>query len=406
MHIKRLIINQFLGVEEFDITPGKVVRIEGRNESGKSSVLHGIKTALGHGETAELLRHGASEGQIVLVLDDDKTIKRKFDASGKDTTTIKDPERGTIPKPATYLKKLADILSVNPLRFLLADDKTRAKYLIEAMDIKLSDADKKALEKAGIKADSIAFVDDHLGWLNSARKELFEKRTDVKRYRGEQAVMVKNMEESLPVDKPADAETLKGLEKEEARIRSERDSEIMVVKQHYADTVEQAAKIRDSAIERIQSDYEKKLTPASNAVAIAKEQLESAGRIKQQRKTFEEAKAKRDELDTKVTTLDKQIDAIDTLKERIMANLPIKGVEVRDGDIYVDDTPWTDINTARRIEVMFDLGAIRMSDLKVMTLDDAEHLDSESMAEIVRQAEERGIQLFVASVKDTDFTIS
>lgn len=405
-HIKRLVIKHFLGVDELDISPGTITRIEGRNESGKSSILHGIKSALGYGETAELLRQGEEEGEIVLVLDDDKTIRRRFNKDGVDTTTVKDPERGTLSSPKTVLKKLADILSTNPLQFLLADDKTRAKYLIEAMNIRLSEKDSAVLSDAGIKTDTLPLVEDHLGWLNSARKEVFDKRTDVRRYRGEQAVLVMQMEDALPSEEVVDVSVVEKLQQRKAELQAKYDSTKAAIAYDYGVKLEALNNDRTKKLEQAQEYHQPEIQKVNEQITFAQKQLESAGRIKQQREMFEQAKAKEAELSQKVKTLDSQLDVIDAIKMQIMENLPIRGVEIREGDIFVDGIPWSDVNTARRIEVMFDLGSERMSELKVMTLDDAEHLDSESMAEIIKQAEQRGIQLFYATVEDTDLTIS
>ncbi len=42
--------------------------------------------------------------------------------------------------------------------------------------------------------------------------------------------------------------------------------------------------------------------------------------------------------------------------------------------------------------------------LKIMRMDDAEHLDAESEALLLRLAKERGVQCFLAFVRDVDVT--
>jgi recombinational DNA repair ATPase RecF len=135
MKINSVTIRNVLGIEQLSFEAGRFNEISGRNGSGKTSVLQAIIAGIQGGSLATLLRDGATEGEIVLDLDDGMSIRRRITDKGA-TVTVK--QGGvTMPKPQDIINRLADMLSVNPVDFLLADKKERAKVLLETMPIRL-----------------------------------------------------------------------------------------------------------------------------------------------------------------------------------------------------------------------------------------------------------------------------
>jgi recombinational DNA repair ATPase RecF len=141
VRIVKIQIDNILGLEHLDIAPGALTVVEGANGTGKTSVLEAIKAGLGGGRDATLLRKGAKEGQVVLVLDDGTEITKRVKADGASTATVKHPTFGAIAKPQSYLDKLADALSVNPIAFLAAPPAKRAAWLLEVLPSKVTDED-------------------------------------------------------------------------------------------------------------------------------------------------------------------------------------------------------------------------------------------------------------------------
>ena len=126
MLVHKISIKNILGLESLEFSPSSGYNeITGGNGSGKTSTLEAIRAALGAGHDATLLRQGATEGEIVLLLEDGTEITKSVTADKTDVV-VKHPEFGKISKPAAYLKKIADSLSLNPIDFLMAPGKSRA----------------------------------------------------------------------------------------------------------------------------------------------------------------------------------------------------------------------------------------------------------------------------------------
>ena len=126
MQINHVKINNILGIDHLEFEAGQFVTIGGANGLGKTSVLEAIKAALGKGQDATLLRSGADKGEVVLVLDNGGTISAKVTAAGT-TRAVKSAEGKTSAKPAQALAGLVDLMSVNPVDFLLAKPADRAR---------------------------------------------------------------------------------------------------------------------------------------------------------------------------------------------------------------------------------------------------------------------------------------
>ncbi len=148
MKIAKIKIQNIVGIDEFEVEPGRLTLIEGKNGKGKSSVLKGIETALGGGDYAELLRKGMGVAETVLVLDDNTEIRRKItmngegEVSGKVTVTNGDGMKAA--KPQTWIDALYNPLQTNPLALLATDKKSRderLQVLLEAVPMKLTRAE-------------------------------------------------------------------------------------------------------------------------------------------------------------------------------------------------------------------------------------------------------------------------
>ena len=132
------------------------------------------------GHDARLLRNGSDKGEIVLVLDDGVQLTKTV-TPNKSDVKIFDKEGNRINKPQTYIDKLIDMLSVNPVQFLTADKKNRVNYLLEAIPMKLT---KDHLEKS-LNGMSGRVRDDLSGHalevIGRIYKQFYDERTGINR---------------------------------------------------------------------------------------------------------------------------------------------------------------------------------------------------------------------------------
>ncbi len=136
MKVTQVRIKNVLGIEELEFKPGQVTVIEGSNASGKTSILEAFRAAVGGGHDATLLHNGAKEGEIVLVLDDSVEIQKTI-SELESSVAVVHPDFGAIKKPQTWIDRLSDVLSVNPIQFL-TKGKDRLKNLLEVLPLQVT----------------------------------------------------------------------------------------------------------------------------------------------------------------------------------------------------------------------------------------------------------------------------
>jgi len=422
MRLCRVTIDNILGLEHLELVPGAVTVISGANGVGKTSVLEAIKAGLGGGRDATLLRKGAKEGQVVLVLDDGTEITKRVGATA--TTIVKHPTFGAIAKPQTYLDKLADALSVNPIAFLAAPPAKRAEWLLEVLPSKVTDED---LKGAGVVTLPPA-SENGLQRIDTARKAAYDERTGVNRTTKEKKATIAQLEASLPPDSGADPRQEAATAEQEisllskglnTNVDSARLEEFELTKIVNTETdaairkleIERTEKLaairahssarRDKAAAKIQPQID----AATARVSAARTRAERYVSDQRSRTFVSEHREAVAALEENATHLTATLEKLDALKAAALANLPIKGVEVRDGEVYVDDIPFDRVNRARQIRTALNVARLRAGQLGLVLVDGLESLDPQTFAEFEKAAEKSGLQFVVNKVSEGALTV-
>ncbi len=151
-----------------------------------------------------------------------------------------------------------------------------------------------------------------------------------------------------------------------------------------------------SAIQDLSSEVAELTGRKSEAKAKASEQ-QRAQTLKQQ---VETSQKRYHELDKESDRLTKAIEKLDALKVAKLAEDGIEGIEIVDGEIFVDGIAFDALNTARRYQLAFQIAARGAGDLPLMICDQAEVFDSEAWEEFCGVAKESGMQIIAARVDD------
>lgn len=202
MKVKRINIRNILGIQELEINAGSVTVVEGQNESGKTSVIEAVKSIFEGGHDATLLRGGAEKGEVVLLLDDGTEVKKVISADNS-TLSVKHAVMGKIARPAEFIKKLSDSLSVNPVEFLSADHKTRAAYLLEALPLTVTPGDFEGVSLQPI-SQALCTVQHPFVTIAAVYKGLYDERTGTNRLLGDKRGSVEELSKTLPADSGED----------------------------------------------------------------------------------------------------------------------------------------------------------------------------------------------------------
>lgn len=465
MRATKIRLTNILGIDDIEITPGQVTRIEGRNGEGKSSIIEGLKSLFAGGNDVTLLRNGAEKGEIALELSDGTEISRKVTGNGS-TLSVKHATFGKVSKPQGVVETLANIASVNPVHFLSLAPKKRVEYLLEVCPIEVKEREVTDILENALTGDR-SIDGEGLALIDSARRWVYDFRASVNASAKEKRATASQLAESLPVDRSeldrdldasvasieahretitagasealdqvrTDArEAILAIDRDAGAIRGqiidEVDDQVRAIDDHIRSLQSRRATLITSKADRlalvdrsqqeqrtaaqwneetacatIMRETQEKLAPLDAELATVRE---AARHLEGHRKiaaTVAQMNDDADGLAARSVTLSKAIDELDALKRRKLDALPIAGVEIRDGELYRDGVPFDRLNTAARIDIAFDLALLRTGELPLVFVDGAEALDADSLAHLEARAAAKGVQLLVARVTETPLTI-
>lgn len=442
--VARLRIRNILGIDELDIEPGKVTEIRGRNASGKTSILEAVRAAIGGGHDATLLRKGEQKGETVLVLDDGIEVQKEVTASGS-KLSIRHPELGAVSRPQGFLDGITDALAVNPVAFLTAKGKERAKILLEAIPMRV-EPEQLAAAIGVAPADLTAFgqLQGHaLEVIDGFAKSIYTARRDVNRTVKEKRTSAEQLRDSLPEDgvgpdmlrdaitqREEEVGDLEADQREKnAAIHVERTRRLDIIRSERDEALEQlrieyeakAAQVRAAAeqnMERVNAeldarrdDAEVQLRPAINRAKAElvelRAKLEQSARDENTRQLLERMEREAESAEGVSARHTAQLEALDQLKSELLAQLPIPGLEVRDGEIIlVNGIEFDRLNHGEQIKVAVRVAKLRAGDLRLVTVDGMEALDDDAYTALLEALAAEDLQVIVTRVAPQDLTIS
>ena len=449
MKVVSIKIHNILGLEEFELLPKSVNRFEGKNAVGKTSALEAIKGALKGGHDATLLRNGAEEGQIVILLDDGMEIKKTITADKSDLS-VKYPRSGIkVDKAQTQLNALVDALSINPVEFLSAPAKDRAKYLLQAMPLKVTTID---LRGAGVIGPNDVPSFDTMSVhafeaLTAIEKAIFDERTGVNRLKDEKLKTAKQLEETLPLEEPGqERPDWQAVTREATQALSDKRTELKnhqaSAEQAYQTSMKEAENESNAKRADVEAKYQEKLRELSEwrakeisqIASVATEKTGSAANqkaralqeansrlsgeiealaakvadaeanVKRQikdnatRDTIARVLAEAEAHEQESLALTARLEALAELRLKILQNLPIPGVTVQDVQVMQNGVVYDRLNTAEQIKIAVAIAKLRAKELGIVCVDGLECLDAENFAEFERQMSETNLQTSITRV--------
>lgn len=445
LYITKITLENVLAFKHYEFEPGKINVLKGKNGLGKTSTILALQSALGGGSLAHILRDENKPGEIVLILNDGTKIQKKI-TTAKTSLSVVDPKFGEVGS-ASLLKKLTGALQANPILFMLKDDEERAKTLLELLPVSLSEEQLKLLKSFKIPAPEEGT--DVLSYLAKIRKGKFEERTGVNRDKKTAQANVDQMTLTLPAESEAD-ETLFGslgelelqlqtltsewdkekesrtvafdeakdalLEseksenkevqdwytKELSKLNSERDARFGKIQSTYKAEVEELRAKSNLDFQKAHSEFLEKKTELDQKIGAAREAQQDAAVIAKQREILEQMKAQVDAKTKQSDNLTALLDALDSVSENLVANLPIPGLSVSDGLVYYEENgerkKWNQLNKAKQIELSVKIATIKTGELGIICVDELEHFDPDNRKAFLDYIRTTGLQLIATQV--------
>lgn len=421
-------VRDVLGVREFEVEPGTVTVLTGKNASGKSSVLQAVQTALGGGNLARLARIADGEDvepEVVLCLEGEGSESYRVERKGDklrvrervgDSQAFRD-----VARPQAWLSSLFDPRGSNPVAYLTASDKDLALLILEALPLEM-DTD-EMLATIGVERRELGPIPDGrhpLETLSLVREAIFGIRTGVNRDQKSAEAAVDKLLRSLPAELPdghgAEIDELARQVDEEARriardeaadlgrldvaeqsVRGEHTEFVRAQRAAYEKTAaaERAALERrlsdlkasvedgvatkrgesEAALAKIEDERvavhvearraDGELATSRTRLSMLRQQAEEATRARALREQADEFEAQACEHEERSRRLSASIEALDRYRRGLADNLPVPGLSVSGQEVSVDGVPFRQLNTARRVEIAVQIATLRAKDCRL-----------------------------------------
>lgn len=400
MNILKLQASNVMNIEARVIEAnGKSVTLTGKNGAGKSAFLKAIEFALSGKALASSpkpVRHGETSGDILLDLGD-IIVKRHF-TNDSSTLKIENKDGMVFKSPQALLDKFRGNISFDPMGFAGLPEKQQKEVLVGMIDLPIN-----------------------LDELDLKRKGIYDKRTDVNR----DIKRLEGQRDGIPVilDVPDDeissvdvmtemqaaSELIATNERGRQLLRKhQHDSAMLLEKQARLNAELETCKADIDAlrpeIERIAADVLEMEDPDLEQFKCKLadvEQINAHIRQKQER-----LKIVNQLNDLKATSIGMTVDmtAIDELKTKTIseAGMPVDGLGFNEYGVTFDEVPLSQCSDGQKRLISARIGMAMNPDLRVLWVNDASLLDTDSINDLKNMADENGYQLWLECVSDEE----
>ncbi len=424
-----------IGRLEIDCGDGKFVAVTGPNGAGKSSVVEAVSSLFEGGSKPEVIGPQDRKARVVAVLSNGVTIDRTVTAGGS-TVKLSGPDGKEIKSPQRHLNEWIDRVSFSPIALLGAKPKDRVTAIVETLPLELPEAELS--EIFGGQTVPVRLDQHPLHVINEARGVFYERRTVANGEARTQRAHAKELREALPpdaADPEAAAETLRGAQAEEARLKEEREERMAKINRlSFEETEEIRRRVnaereailraaekevdrirglaqaeidsvrarKDDQSSQVIEELDPKIEEAVSRAAAAAEAQRVAERSTGLRTAIERAEATATAREKESAALTRTIDRLDQLSVSLLDQSPVPGLSLDGGDVAYHGRPWDKLNTAAKAELVLAIAKLRAREVGVICLDGFELCDRALREAIREQAERDGVQLFTATVTDTE----
>lgn len=412
----------FKRVVSAEIMPGArtLIVLQGPNEAGKTSAIEAMIAALGgKRRSPEVpIRKGSEVATVEVELSDELAARYRIIRSWKgDDTWLHvygindDGSRAKISAGQTELDSLVSDVSFSPLAFANASDKKlQVRMLCRA--IGRPDLIDTAEQKKAAICEQRRLVNQEASTLKSRLEselidpapgqDLHEVTADGVNAR------LKAAEDQNKARRDAwqNLENLKASHTKGVAAIAELDRQIKELQDKraaYAGKLQQiAASIESGELAFLGMPAEVSTTEITSQLQqIAADNARCA-----KQRAHREALAKLNTLGAQINEFNRQLEAIDTHVETTITasdlGKAVPGLSFKDGSLMHNGVPFTQASGMRRLELSALIGMAANPRLRIMTIDEGDQLDDESLARLKELAAGRDFQLWMTAIRAGD----
>lgn len=440
---------------------GNHLVLSGPNGSGKSSCLDALWSALGGKPTKDLpepIHQGESKASVCLVLKDraGQTMNVERVWTEKSTrVVITAPDGSRLQKPQELLDSLIDSYSLDPGKFLRlrpqdqVDEVLRTLGVVPPVDqveeitgekfparpdesasaylergaadetglfyCRRRDAHRELARKEAAIAEQHALVDRLGGPVKSGEKQTSAAAIleEIERLQAQADARRQAQQESLDMQRKA-VEKVKLLETLEAESQALQDQidQLQAKKAEVDQRIEKGSPIVLAMKKQVGLAQERVNTMPDPTAKIAElrnqvQNIEQANatQIKRQQATEQLTRLahEKEHAEADHAKLDVILTRLRELRQNLLndMSLGVSGLQIEAGELRLNGVPFKQASQAEKINVACALACRRNPALKILRLDDAEHLDEAHRRLLLSLADRYGFQCFLTFVRDT-----
>lgn len=379
---------------EFNPDQGGVVALMGPNEAGKSSALDGFEALIAGRKAPKQsmpIHKGADKATIIGTFrEDDGTeivVTREYTSAG---TSIKVRQDGlAVSSPDRILSSLYSHVALDPLAFANLGSKEQVETLLALIGFDPAKLDEEAANVYATRTEvgrDVKRLTEQLKSFPKADEKLM----------GTPLVDVATVQQTLE-DAREHNETRRQFFAELESV----DRSIVTIEQEIADEEERLASMRRSLEARKAKAAEVKLEAEGIAELPLQgylDQIASADETNQAIRAQQQRAAVESELTLFKETADKLSTRLDAIAEEKAkgfadADMPIPGLTVESGEVYLDGTPFSQTSAGGKLRTSTAIAMALNPELRAIVIRDGSLLDASNRAIINELA------------RDNDFTV-
>lgn len=407
MKITKLTIHNFLKLRDVEIDPSKVNVIVGKNKQGKTSILRAIQAAFRGDVDESSIRDAEAKAEITLDLDDYR-IERSVTRRGN-YLKVSNKDGWQVPAPQKFLDGLIGQFSFNPIDFFGLKSAEKKRYLLQAIDIKLTPEKLSALLGVPDPIVDVDFDRHGLEVISEIYKRYYARRATLNANVSKLEKTHSSLSEQLPPSfDPSTVNEARINELRAAITENEvRKSTVEQAKLRQGSLADEVAKLRQMLADKEQELASVgtviELTTVEDTAALEKElsTLESQREFvhvdRQLKATAEELRAATEEqasVDAIVKKLGKEIP--DQLIRE--ADLPVEGLKVEEDSVTLNGVDIEQLSASEQLTFALQVVRKLNGGFKIICIDGVEILDRETFEWFINEIEKDDFQYFVSRV--------
>jgi DNA repair exonuclease SbcCD ATPase subunit len=370
-----------------------LVKIEGRNAQGKTSVLDAVAAALGGGKwnPEEPVRKGEKKASVKLDLGE-LQVERRWTAKGH--TVLEVTANGArLATPQAILDKLVGDLTFDPLAFLRMKPKDQADVLRRLAGLDFTEIDKEHDRLYAERTIANRMAKEAQARVGEAPAEpASDEPISVAELAKEQELVVGN---NRKVDEAEKALTDQREAVAERKLQlQEAEHQCQIIRNAIA-SFEEGERL---AAEKLASMKRQDVSDLAMAITEA----EKHNRLIEARENWKTRRAEAGRLAADAEELDDMVKNVDAEKERRLAaaKFPLDGLGIDVSGPTLNGVPFSQASSAEQLRTGVAIGLAEKTRARIILIRDGSLLDTENLDALNRIAEEFDAQVFLERVAE------